>query len=100
VFFPLGQAAIGSPVACAIDAGATTTKKAKPPSITATPRFFYEAMSGPRVLVFVELQHIGIKIKFVAQLESRNDPCGDILLQFLREAKTSSDIKPARLPIP
>ncbi len=57
------------------------------------PRFLDEAMSGPRVLVFVEPQHIWIKGKFVAPLESRNDLRSSILLQFIKEAKTSSDIK-------
>jgi small-conductance mechanosensitive channel len=57
------------------------------------PRFLDEAMSGPRVLVFVEPQHIWIKGKFVAPLESRNDLRSSILLQFIKEAKASSDIK-------
>jgi small-conductance mechanosensitive channel len=57
------------------------------------PRFLDEAMSGPRVLVFVEPQHIWIKGKFVAPLESRNDLRSSILLQFINEASTSSDIK-------
>jgi len=57
------------------------------------PRFLDEAMSGPRVLIFVEPQHIWIKGKFVAPLESRNDLRSSILLQFIKEAKTSSDIK-------
>lgn len=57
------------------------------------PRFLDEAMSGPRVLVFVEPQYIWIKGKFVAPLESRNDLRSSILLQFIKEAKTSSDIK-------
>ncbi len=57
------------------------------------PRFLDEAISGPRVLVFVEPQHIWIKGKFVAPLESRNDLRSSILLQFLKEAKASSDIK-------
>jgi small-conductance mechanosensitive channel len=57
------------------------------------PRFLDEAMSGPRVLVFVEPQHIWIKGKFVAPLESRNDLRSSILLQFIKETKTSSDIK-------
>jgi len=57
------------------------------------PRFLDEAMSGPRVLVFVEPQHIWIKGKFVAPLESRNDLRSGILLQFIKEVKTSSDIK-------
>jgi hypothetical protein len=50
-------------------------------------------MSGPRVLIFVEPQHIWIKGKFVAPLESRNDLRSSILLQFIKEAKASSDIK-------
>jgi small-conductance mechanosensitive channel len=57
------------------------------------PRFLDEAISGPRVLVFVEPQHIWIKGKFVAPLESRNDLRSSILLQFIKEAKASSDIK-------
>jgi small-conductance mechanosensitive channel len=57
------------------------------------PRFLDEAMSGPRVLVFVEPQHIWIKGKFVAPLESRNDLRSSILLQFIKEAGDSSDIK-------
>jgi small-conductance mechanosensitive channel len=57
------------------------------------PRFLDEAMSGPRVLVFVEPQHIWIRGKFVAPLESRNDLRSSILLQFIKEAKASSDIK-------
>jgi small-conductance mechanosensitive channel len=57
------------------------------------PRFLDEAMSGPRVLIFVEPQHIWIKGKFVAPLESRNDLRSSILLQFIKEAAASSDIK-------
>ena len=57
------------------------------------PRFLDEAMSGPRVLIFIEPQHIWIKGKFVAPLESRNDLRSSILLQFLKEASASSDIK-------
>jgi len=57
------------------------------------PRFLEEAMSGPRVLVFVEPQHIWLKGKFVAPLESRNDLRSSILLQFIKKAKASSDIK-------
>jgi small-conductance mechanosensitive channel len=57
------------------------------------PRFLDEAISGPRVLVFVEPQHIWIKGKFVAPLESRNDLRSSILLQFIKETKASSDIK-------
>jgi small-conductance mechanosensitive channel len=57
------------------------------------PRFLDEAISGPRVLVFVEPQLIWIKGKFVAPLESRNDLRSSILLQFIKEAKASADIK-------
>jgi small-conductance mechanosensitive channel len=57
------------------------------------PRFLDEAISGPRVLVFVEPQHIWIKGKFVAPLENRNDLRSSILLQFIKETKASSDIK-------
>ena|GEM_PF-5345789 len=41
----------------------------------------------------VEPRHIWIKGKFVAPLESRNDLRSSILLQFINETKTSSDIK-------
>jgi hypothetical protein len=57
------------------------------------PRFLDEAMSGPRVLVFVEPQHIWIKGKFVAPVESRNELRSSILLQFIKEIAVSSDIK-------
>jgi small-conductance mechanosensitive channel len=57
------------------------------------PRFLDEVISGPRVLVFVEPQHIWIKGKFVAPLEGRNDLRSSILLQFIKEAGASSDIK-------
>jgi hypothetical protein len=45
------------------------------------------------VLVFVEPQHIWIKGKSVAPLESCNDLRSSILLQFIKEAKANSDIK-------
>lgn len=57
------------------------------------PRFLDEAMSGPRVLVFVEPQHIWIKGKFVAPVESRNELRSSILLQFIKETTASPDIK-------
>jgi small-conductance mechanosensitive channel len=57
------------------------------------PRFLDEAMSGPRVLIFVEPQHIWIKGKFVAPVESRNELRSSILLQFIKETTASSDIK-------
>ena len=57
------------------------------------PRFLDEAMSDPRVLIFVEPQHIWIKGKFVAPVESRNELRSSILLQFIKEAAESSDIK-------
>ena len=57
------------------------------------PRFLDEAMSGPRVLVHVEPQHIWIKGKFVTPLRGRNDLRSRILLQFLKESNANSDIK-------
>jgi hypothetical protein len=45
------------------------------------------------VLVFVEAQHVWIKGDFVALSESRNDLRSSILLQFIKEAAASSDIK-------
>ena len=57
------------------------------------PRFLDEAMSGPRVVVHVEPQHIWIKGKFVTPLRGRNDLRSRILLQFLKESNANSDIK-------
>ena len=57
------------------------------------PKFLDEAVNGPRVLVYVEPQHIWIKGKFVAPLQSRNDLRSKILLQFFKELNTNSHIK-------
>jgi len=57
------------------------------------PRFLDEAVSGPRVLVYIEPQHIWIKGKFVAPLRGRNDLRSRILLQFFRELSEIPDIK-------
>lgn len=57
------------------------------------PRFLDEAMTGPRVLVYVEPQYIWIKGKFVAPLKGRNDLRSKILLQFFKEINGRSDIK-------
>jgi len=57
------------------------------------PRFLNEATSGPRVLIHIEPEHVWIKGKFVAPLRGRNDLKSCILLQFLKEVNTHSDIK-------
>ncbi len=57
------------------------------------PRFLDEALSGPRVLVFVEPKQMWIKGKFVTPLKGRNDLRSQILLQFMKEIANSSDIK-------
>jgi small-conductance mechanosensitive channel len=57
------------------------------------PRFMREATSGPRVLIHIEPGHVWIKGKFVAPLRNRNDLKSWILLQFLKEVNTESDIK-------
>ena len=57
------------------------------------PSFLDEASNGPRVLVYIEPDHIWIKGKFVAPLRGRNDLRSRILLQFLKEINDSSDIK-------
>lgn len=59
------------------------------------PRFMNEATSSPRVLVHIEPEHVWIKGKFVAPLRSRNDLKSWILLQFIKEVNTQSDVKPA-----
>jgi small-conductance mechanosensitive channel len=57
------------------------------------PRFLDEAMTGPRVLVYIEPQHIWIKGKFVAPLKGRNELRSRISLQFLQELNDRPDIK-------
>jgi small-conductance mechanosensitive channel len=57
------------------------------------PQFLNEATNSPRVLVHIEPQRIWIKGKFVAPLRGRNDLRSWILLQFLKEVNTHSDIK-------
>jgi len=57
------------------------------------PRFLDEAMTGSRVLVYIEPTHIWIKGKFVAPLRERNDLKSRILLEFLREINATKDIK-------
>jgi len=57
------------------------------------PRFLDEAVCGPRVLVYIEPQHIWIKGKFVAPLRGRNDLRSRILLQFFHELNAIPDIK-------
>jgi small-conductance mechanosensitive channel len=57
------------------------------------PQFLNEARSGPRVLIHIEPEHVWIKGKFVAPLRGRNDLKSWILLQFLKEINTHSDIK-------
>ena len=57
------------------------------------PQFLNEARNDPRVLIHIEPQHVWIKGKFVAPLRGRNDLRSRILLQFLKEVNTHSDIK-------
>jgi small-conductance mechanosensitive channel len=57
------------------------------------PQFLDEATNGPRVLIHIEPERIWIKGKFVAPLRGRNDLRSSILLQFLKEVNTHSDIK-------
>ena len=59
------------------------------------PQFLNEATNSPRVLIHVEPEHIWIKGKFVAPLRGRNDLRNRILLQFLKEVNTYSDIRVA-----
>jgi len=57
------------------------------------PQFLDEATNSPRVLIHIEPERIWIKGKFVAPLRGRNDLRSGILLQFLKEVATHSDIK-------
>ena len=57
------------------------------------PSFLKEAISGPRVQVYVEPTHIWIKGKFVAPLRGRNVLRSKILLQFFKEIGDRPDIK-------
>ena len=57
------------------------------------PMFLEEAISGPRVQVYLEPQLIWIKGKFIAPLRDRNLLRSKILLQFLKEVSDRPDIK-------
>lgn len=57
------------------------------------PQFLSEATNSPRVLIHIEPEHVWIKGKFVAPLRGRNDLRSRILLQFLKEVNTHSDVK-------
>ena len=57
------------------------------------PMFLEEAISGPRVQVYLEPQHIWIKGKFIAPLRDRNALRSKILLQFFKEVSDRPDIK-------
>lgn len=57
------------------------------------PRFLQEALKGPRVIVYIEPQYIWIKGKFVTPLRGRNELRSQILLRFLREINSTSDIR-------
>lgn len=57
------------------------------------PNFLKEAISGPRVLVFVEPKHIWVKGVYVAPLKRRNRLRSDIFMRFLKEAGNRPDIK-------
>ncbi len=57
------------------------------------PEFLNEAMTGPRVLIFIEPQHIWIKGKFVTPLRGRNELKSRIQYEFFKEVSASSDIK-------
>jgi len=57
------------------------------------PRFLKDAITGPRVQIYLEPQNIWIKGKFVAPLRGRNALRSKILLQFLKEVSGRPDIK-------
>lgn len=57
------------------------------------PMFLEEAISGPRVQIYLEPQHIWIKGKFIAPLRDRNALRSKILLQFFKEVSDRPDIK-------
>ncbi len=57
------------------------------------PRFLKDAITGPRVQIYLEPQNIWIKGKFVAPVRSRNTLRSKILLQFLKEVSGRPDIK-------
>ena len=56
------------------------------------PRFLNEALRGPRVLIHIEPQHIWIKGKFVAPVRGRNELKSTILLRFIEDIESTSDI--------
>lgn len=57
------------------------------------PAFLNEATTGPRVLIFIEPQHIWIKGKFVTPLRGRNELKSRIQFEFFKEVNACSDIK-------
>jgi small-conductance mechanosensitive channel len=57
------------------------------------PRFLAEAISGPRVQVYLEPQHIWIKGKFITPLRDRNLLRSKILLQFFKDIGDRPNIK-------
>jgi len=59
------------------------------------PQFLNEATNSPRVLIHIKPRHVWIKGKFVAPLRGRNDLRSRILLRFLKEVNTHSDVKMA-----
>lgn len=59
------------------------------------PRFINETKSGTRVQLYVEPEHIWIKGKFVVTIKHRNEIRSKILLEFIKVARESPDIKVA-----
>jgi small-conductance mechanosensitive channel len=57
------------------------------------PQFLNEATNSPCVLIQIEPEHVWINGKFVAPLRGGNDLRSRILLQFLNEVNTHSDVK-------
>ena len=50
------------------------------------PRFRIEAISGYRVLIYVEPRYVWMKCKFVTPVRGHNELRSKILLQFLKES--------------
>jgi small-conductance mechanosensitive channel len=57
------------------------------------PKFLNAAAAGPRILVHVEPGRVWINGKFVTPIRERNQLRSRILVQFMDQAKASTDVK-------
>jgi small-conductance mechanosensitive channel len=68
-------------------------KGARQTFLNGYPKFLGEAISGPRVIIHIEPQRIWIKGKFVTPVRGRNELRSLIIMEFIKEANKSADIR-------